>query len=81
MHWPTFWADKRGYEYALLNLVAALGLGLTGPGAYSLDAALRIGLPEPITLMVTVGLAVIGAVVALVTRMPGPAPVPAVAEG
>src|SRR5215216_3460389 len=27
VHWPAFWAEKRGYEYALLILVAALGLG------------------------------------------------------
>jgi putative oxidoreductase len=81
VHWPAFWANNGGYEYALMLLVAALGLGLAGPGRYSLDAALGIALPEPATLVIAVGLAVIGAVVALATRMPAPAPVPAVVEG
>jgi putative oxidoreductase len=81
VHWPAFWAQQQGYEYALLNLVAALGLALTGPGAYSLDAALGIGLPEPVTLIAALGLAILGAVIALATRAPLPAPTPSVANG
>jgi putative oxidoreductase len=70
VHWPKFWANEGGYEFALVLLVAALGLGLTGPGAYSLDAALGLRLPEPTTLVVSLLVAVIGVGVALGTRAP-----------
>lgn len=35
-----FWSTANGYEYNLLIIAAAVGLALTGPGAYSLDAIL-----------------------------------------
>jgi putative oxidoreductase len=83
VHWPAFWAQQQGYEYALLTLVAALALALTGPGSISFDAALGLALPEPATLIVALGLAVVGAVVALATRAPAavPAQVPSTARG
>src|SRR5712692_228010 len=42
-----FWNSKGGLEFPLSLLIAALALSVTGPGAYSLDAALRLHLPEP----------------------------------
>ncbi len=39
-----FFATKNGYEYNLLIAAAALSLALTGPGRYSLDAALGLSL-------------------------------------
>ncbi|MGE3268607.1 MAG: DoxX family membrane protein [Chloroflexota bacterium] len=80
VHWPAFWATERGYEYALLNLVAALGLALAGPGAYALDTVLGIALPEPATLILALGLAVLGAGVALATRAPASVAAPAPAS-
>ncbi len=50
-------------------LTAALALGLAGPGAYSLDAALGIQLPAP-TLAIGLALVLVSAVVALTTRAP-----------
>src|SRR4051794_23130395 len=50
VHWPRFWAMDNGIEYPLVLLTAALALGLTGAGAYSLDQALNVRLPEPLTL-------------------------------
>ena len=69
VHWPNgFWNGKRGYEFNLALVGAAVALALTGPGRYSLDEVLHIHLPEPLTLMVgTVG-TVVGVALALETR-------------
>jgi len=45
-----FWVSKGGYEFNSPFIGAAAALAITGPGAYSLDSALRIHLPEPVTL-------------------------------
>src|SRR5579863_1813141 len=44
-HWPKFWASDGGYEHALAMLTAAVAVGITGPGAYSLDAVLGTAVP------------------------------------
>lgn len=60
-HWKNgFFSQNRGYEYALTLLVAAVFFGLAGPGKYSLDALLHLGLPEA---KLFVGLAVAAALV------------------
>jgi putative oxidoreductase len=74
VHWPRgFWATKGGYEFNLSILAGIAAIALVGPGAYSLDAALRIHLPEPVTLIAGTLLVVIGVGVALGTRGPAPA--------
>src|SRR2546425_13071551 len=46
-HWKNgFWNRDRGLEFPLLLLTAAVAIGLTGPGSYSLDALFGIALPE-----------------------------------
>jgi putative oxidoreductase len=65
-----FWVTKGGYEFNLALLAAVAALALTGPGAYSLDAALRIHLPEPLTLLVGTILLIVGVAVTLATRSP-----------
>lgn len=35
-----YWATASGYEYNLAIIAVAVGLALTGPGAYALDALL-----------------------------------------
>jgi len=69
VHWPNgFWNGKRGYEFNLSLMAAAVAIALTGPGAYSLDSLLGIHLREPLTFVV-VGLATVVAVgVAIGTR-------------
>ncbi len=38
-HWQNgFWNTKRGYEFNLLILTAAVAIAATGPGRFSLDA-------------------------------------------
>jgi putative oxidoreductase len=71
VHLPRgFWITKGGYEFNLALLAAVAALALTGPGAYSLDAALRIQLPEPLTLLVGTVLLIVGVAVTLATRSP-----------
>ena len=71
VHLPRgFWVSKGGYEFNLALLSAVTALALTGPGAYSLDAALRIQLPEPVTLLIGTIALIIGVTVTLVTRSP-----------
>src|SRR5216683_994850 len=42
-HWKFgFWSSKRGYEFPLALLAMGVGIGLTGPGIFSLDALFGI---------------------------------------
>jgi len=75
VHLPKgFFVSKGGYEFNLGILGTVATLALTGPGAYSLDAALGIRFPEPISIIVVTVLVVAGVAVALLTRAPQPAP-------
>ena len=67
-----FWNGKRGYEFNLSLIVAAAGLALTGPGPYSLDSALGIHLPEPLTLIVGTVALIVGVSATLLSRSPAP---------
>jgi putative oxidoreductase len=70
-HWGKgFFGQRGGLELPLLYLVAASVVGITGPGAYSLDAAAHITLPEPVTGLVAAALAVAGVVIAMAGRRP-----------
>jgi putative oxidoreductase len=80
VHWPAFWSQNNGIEFPLTLLVAAVALGLAGPGAYSLDAALGIVLPAPLTLVAGLVGAAVGVGLALGTRAPAAAPVPVAVE-
>ena len=71
VHWSRgFWVTKGGYEFNLLIVAAVMALALTGPGRYSLDQALGITLPEPITLIVGTIVVVAGVAISLATRAP-----------
>jgi len=78
VHWRAgFWNTNHGYEFPLINLVSALALGLTGPGAFSLDSAFGIVLPEPLVLIVGLVIVVLGVVGQDLTKRPVPAASPA----
>jgi putative oxidoreductase len=70
VHFPKFWSTQGGFEYPFSILVVALALAISGPGAYSLDNALNLQLPEPATLIVGLIAVVAGVVTALATRQP-----------
>jgi putative oxidoreductase len=73
VHFPRgFFVTKGGYEFNLTLIAAVAALALTGPGAYSLDAALRLHLPEPISLIVGTIALVIGVAATLLSRSPQP---------
>ena len=71
-----FWVSKGGFEFNLTLIGASAALAITGPGAYSLDNALRIHLPEPGTLIVGTILLIGGVIVTLAARSPHVAPKP-----
>ena len=74
VHWGKGLLGPSGIELPLLYLTAALSLALTGPGAYSLDAAL--GLTQRWTAEVTavvLATGVVAGVMSLGIRRVGPA--------
>ena len=71
VHWANgFWNTKRGYEFNLALLGSVVALALTGPGSYSLDALLRIYLPEPATGVIGAIAVIVGLVGTLASRSP-----------
>jgi putative oxidoreductase len=70
VHWPRVWATENGSEYLFVLAAAALAVGIAGPGAYSLDAALGLTLPTPATLLIGLVVVVLGVFAALATRTP-----------
>jgi putative oxidoreductase len=70
------WAQNGGYEMALLYGAVAFALALTGPGAFSADAALGLSsLWTPAFAWAALGAGVIGGIANLLARRPAPAPV------
>jgi putative oxidoreductase len=55
-----FWNKDGGYEFPLAIAAVGVCLSLTGPGNVSLDALLRIRLPEPATWLVMALLTLLG---------------------
>jgi putative oxidoreductase len=75
-HWPKVWASERGFEYPLTLLAGALTIGLMGGGRYTLDRALGIAVPSPVTFLVGLAVVLVSVTIALLTRAPRPTPAP-----
>jgi putative oxidoreductase len=75
VHWSHgLFATTNGIEVPLLYATGALTLALTGPGAYSLDAALGLDrLWSPGLAWAAIAVGVLGAVVNLAARRPAAA--------
>lgn len=68
------WAQKGGYELALLYGAGAFALALTGPGQYSADAALGLTrLWTPGAAWLALGIGIAGGAANLLARRPAPA--------
>ncbi len=53
VHWKNgFWNTKGGIEFPLTLMTIGVALGLTGPGRYSVDRAIGLRFPEPLTTLV-----------------------------
>jgi putative oxidoreductase len=63
-----WFAATRGPELPLTYLAIAIAVAIAGPGRFSLDSALGISFPEPITLAALAVLAILGVAVAFLTR-------------
>jgi putative oxidoreductase len=63
-HWAYgFFATKGGFEYPLALVAMSAGIGLAGPGAYSLDHLFRLALPQvPLFLALTLAALIVDAV-------------------
>jgi putative oxidoreductase len=71
VHWPNgFWNTKRGYEFNVSLLAAVAALALIGPGMYSLDQAIGIRLPEPLTVIAGTIALIAGVGATLASRSP-----------
>lgn len=71
VHWANgFWTTKRGYEFNLTLIAAVAAIALTGPGEYSVDQAIGIHLPEPLTLLAGTIAVIAGVVATLASRSP-----------
>ena len=69
VHVPKgWWNANGGVEYVAVIAASALAIGLTGAGAYSIDALLNLTYPDWL-LPAWLGLMAIGVIVALVSRM------------
>src|SRR5262245_36913407 len=60
-----FWNQDGGIEYPLVLIVLLIGIGLMGPGRYSLDRALGVALPRPLAFVGAMAAALVVAAIVM----------------
>jgi putative oxidoreductase len=74
VHWRNgFWNAKRGIEFPLQLLAAAVALGITGAGRYSLDALFGLHLPVWVFLVLALAALITDGVGLALSRPTAPA--------
>src|SRR5260370_16575379 len=74
-HWKNgFWNSKRGLEFPLALLAMGVGIGLIGPGSYSLDVLFGIALPETLLFCVLAVTGLFHDLTRLISSRPTPVP-------
>jgi len=74
-HWKNgFWNSKRGIEFPLMLLTMAVGIALTGPGLYSLDALFGFTLPDTLLFVVLALAALVVDIIGLIISRPATLP-------
>jgi putative oxidoreductase len=74
-HWKNgFWNSKRGLEFPLQLLAIGVGIGIAGPGAYSLDSLFGLYLPEVALFVILALVAVVVDIVGLLISRPAAQP-------
>jgi putative oxidoreductase len=76
-HWAKgFWNRDGGYEFPLALAAAAIAVGLIGPGALSVDAALDFAPAAEVRLLL-IGVGLVGGALSYgLSLLPAPAPTP-----
>ncbi len=64
-----FWNTAGGIEFPLLNIAAAVCIGLAGPGVYSLDSALHLAYPPAEAFLIALAIVILGVLVSLLTGL------------
>jgi putative oxidoreductase len=74
VHWQQgFFADSKGIELPSLYMTAALALGVTGPGEYSLDGLFGLSTQlRPVVAWTVIAIAVVIAFANVAVRRPRP---------
>ncbi|MBO0796611.1 MAG: DoxX family protein [Ktedonobacteraceae bacterium] len=74
VHWKNgFFSSKGGFEFPLLLMGVAVGIGIAGPGDYALDTLLGIALPTPLLFIILAVVALLVDIVGLIISRPAPA--------
>ena len=67
VHWKNgFFNTNGGIEFNLINIAVAFAIGLFGPGFFSLDSALDIAYPMPISFFIAVIIVILGVLFAVI---------------
>lgn len=74
-HWPKLWNQDGGFELPFVYLATVVAVGITGPGAFSLDRLFGTALPGSVSVIGVIAV-LVGWVAALVISATRPTAAP-----